>query len=104
MLYATGGWAFGEISGFSAAKSSGESMYGGWTVGAGIETRFAPQWSLKLEYLYTDLGDKDLYQASVPGFPEKVAYKVNSLRVGINYHFQPYVAPVPIVTKGPPLK
>ncbi len=106
MLYATGGWAFGEVSGYSTAKSSGDAMYTGWTVGVGLEKRIAPQWSMKLEYLYTDLGDKDLYQAAVPGFPETVAYKVNTVRIGINYSFAPSVvaAPAPIVTKGPPLK
>lgn len=104
MLYATGGWAFGEVSGFSAAKSSGDAMYSGWTVGAGLEKRFLPQWSLKLEYLYTDLGNKELYQANVPGFPEHVAYKLNSLRVGISYYFTPDVAPAPMITKGPALK
>ena len=40
-----------------------------------------------------DLGDRDLYQANVPGFPENVAVRANILRVGINYSFQPYVAP-----------
>lgn len=106
MLYATGGWAFGEVSGYSTAKSSGQAMYTGWTVGAGLEKRFAPQWSMKFEYLYTDLGSKELYQATVPGFPENVAYTMNTLRVGINYSFQPYVAaaPAPMITKGPPLK
>lgn len=104
MLYATGGWAFGEVSGFSTAKLSGDAMYNGWTVGAGLERRFAPQWSMKLEYLYTDLGNKDLYEAAVPGFPENVAYKVNTVRFGITYNFQPYAAPSPIITKGPPLK
>ena len=106
MMYATGGWAFGEVSGFSSAKLSGDAMYSGWTVGAGIETRFAPQWSMKLEYLYTDLGNTDLYQATVPGFPENVAYKASTLRIGINYSFEPYSAPAPapIITKGRPLK
>lgn len=104
MLYATGGWAFGEVSGYSAAKSSGEAMYSGWTVGAGFEKRFLPQWSLKLEYLYTDLGNKDLYEANVPGFPENVSYKLSSLRLGISYYFTPDIVPAPVIAKGPPLK
>jgi len=59
-----------------------------------------------LNILYTDLGNNDLYQATVPGFPENVAYKVSTLRIGINYSFAPYVAaaPAPMITKGPPLK
>lgn len=105
MLYGTGGWAFGEVSGFSSAKSSGNAMYSGWTIGAGIEKHFAPQWSMKFEYLYSDLGDRDLYQANVPGFPENVAIKVNTVRLGINYSFQPHIAPAaPMVTKSRPLK
>jgi outer membrane immunogenic protein len=104
MLYATGGWAFGRVSAYDILKSSGDAMYSGWTLGGGFEKRFAPQWSLKLEYLYTDLGGKDLFQASVPGFPEHVSYKLNTVRIGINYYFEPVSAPAPIITKGPPLK
>lgn len=106
MIYGTGGWAFGRISGFDVAKSSGDAMYSGWTIGAGLEKRFAPQWSFKLEYLYTDLGGRDLYQASVPGFPEHVSYTVSTLRVGINYFFEPVsaVVPAPVIAKGRALK
>jgi hypothetical protein len=61
---------------------------------------------MKLEYLYTDLGNTDLYQATVPGFPENVAYKVSTLRIGINCSFEPSAAPAhaPIISKGRPLK
>jgi outer membrane immunogenic protein len=106
MVYGTGGWAFGRVSGFDVLKGSGDAMYSGWTLGGGFEKRFAPQWSLKLEYLYTDLGGKDLFQASVPGFPEHVTYKLNTIRVGINYSFaaEAVPAPAPIITKGRPLK
>jgi len=104
LVYATGGWAFGRVSGFDVVKSSGDAMYNGWTVGGGVEKRFAPQWSLKLEYLYTDLGSKDLFQAQVPGYPEHVSYKLNTLRIGINYFFEPAASPRPIITKGPSLK
>lgn len=104
LLYATGGWAFGRVSGYDVLKTSGDSMYSGWTAGAGIEKRFAPQWSMKLEYLYTDLGSKDLFQANVPGYPERVSYQLNTLRIGINYHFEPETSPRPIITKGPSLK
>lgn len=104
MLYATGGFAYGRISGFDITKSAGQEMYSGWTMGAGIEKRFAPQWSLKLEYLYTDLGSKELFQAPVPGFPEHVAFKLSTLRLGISYFFEPAVAPAPMIVKGPSLK
>ncbi len=105
LVYGTGGWAFGKVSGFDVRKSSGADIYNGWTIGGGIEKRFAPQWSLKLEYLYTDLGGNDLFQHPVPGYPEHVSYKLNSLRLGISYYFEPAAAaPAPIVTKGRSLK
>lgn len=65
LLYATGGLAYGRVT------HSGQFHYAtpvdyivndtatqvGWTVGAGLEYMFAPQWSLKGEYLYYDLGN-----------------------------------------------
>ena len=35
---------------------TGELVNSAWTVGAGVEFAFAPQWSAKIEYLYVDLG------------------------------------------------
>ncbi|WP_163202615.1 outer membrane protein, partial [Citrobacter koseri] len=34
----------------------------GWTVGAGVEYAVAPQWSVRAEYLYYDLGSKSVFQ------------------------------------------
>ena len=71
LLYATGGAAYGGVrSNVSIAQaivpfvdltntfSTGPLSSGrvGWTAGAGIEWMFLPNWSLKAEYLYYDLG------------------------------------------------
>lgn len=31
----------------------------GWTAGGGAEWAFSPNWSAKLEYLYSDIGASD---------------------------------------------
>jgi outer membrane immunogenic protein len=73
LWFATGGLAYGENkigSAFvwaacsppsgtqpgTANQTSNTSV--GWTVGAGLEWKFAPSWSVKAEYLYVDLGSQ----------------------------------------------
>ena len=68
LLYVTGGLAYGSLqtevalSGFTAtgipvtAIGSRSSDKFGWTIGGGIESMFAANWSAKIEYLYMDLG------------------------------------------------
>jgi outer membrane immunogenic protein len=72
LVYGTGGLAVGQTKVGSsvvapAAASPPESeprtnitssnTSAGWTAGAGVEWMFAPQWSVKAEYLYVDLGN-----------------------------------------------
>jgi outer membrane immunogenic protein len=80
LVYATGGLAFGEVSGsfgYSAmitypvgagttATSGGMSWSDtrvGWTAGGGVETEVAPGWKVRAEYRYTDLG---IYSKNIP--------------------------------------
>jgi outer membrane immunogenic protein len=87
LLYATGGLAVGDVHGWDAlTPASGSSFEAGWTVGAGVEFAFAPQWTAKFEYLYADLGKKQLFNI-VPTVPETVSFTTNILRAGINYKF-----------------
>jgi len=68
IVYGTGGVAFGNsnlpttavatvagIPGFFTT-ANGNNMRVGYAVGAGLEYAFAPNWSVKAEYLFTDLG------------------------------------------------
>jgi outer membrane immunogenic protein len=87
LVYLTGGFAYGDVHAWdSLTPSSGSKTYTGWTVGAGIEWALQGNWSAKLEYLYVDLGKKDLFEAA-PGFPETVSAKLNVVRFGLNYKF-----------------
>ena len=72
LVYATGGFAYGGVSGntaIAATESLGNPPYPtvsggagfsgtrtGWTAGGGIEWMFAPHWIVRAEYLHYDLG------------------------------------------------
>jgi len=98
--YITGGLAVGEVQAWDAlTPASGSAFRAGWTIGAGIETAFAQNWTLKLEYLYMDLGSAQLFNI-VPGVPETVSFKANLIRLGIDYHFWGPEPPKPLVAKN----
>lgn len=108
LFYATGGLAVGELYGWDAlTPASGHDWRAGWTVGAGVETAFAPHWTAKLEYLYVDLGNAQIFNVA-PGVPESLSFTSNIVRAGVNYRFgdpaaiaRPY-ATAPYV-KAPPM-
>jgi outer membrane immunogenic protein len=107
MVYGTGGFAFGEVdtdaassatflttingvpistvSRNSAAASS--VTKGGWTAGGGTEWAIAGAWSVKLEYLYVDLGHVTASTRLVPPFTTTSHVTDNIVRVGLNYRF-----------------
>ncbi|WP_295849376.1 outer membrane beta-barrel protein [Tardiphaga sp.] len=58
LLYVTGGLAYGEVSSNIAVPAvAWSATKAGWTVGAGGEYAIDNHWSVKLEYLYMDLGN-----------------------------------------------
>ncbi|MBR0693498.1 outer membrane protein [Bradyrhizobium lablabi] len=84
LLYGTGGfaWIDNKISGSALGVTVSEShTHTGWTAGAGIEAFFAPQWSIKGEYLYRSLGSEDYF-----GVPSGTL-NLHSGQIGVNYHF-----------------
>jgi outer membrane immunogenic protein len=70
LAYATGGFAYGDASSknslgtsvsncfceLSPAGEAGSSKRAGWTIGGGLEWMFAPNFTVKGEYLYYDFG------------------------------------------------
>jgi outer membrane immunogenic protein len=106
LLYATGGLAYGQTrTSFTTtdvpfgciaaaticANGSSSSVRAGWTVGAGTEAMLGSNWSVKLEYLYVDLGRRsvDIPASTVPAivFTTSTAFREQVVRVGLNYHF-----------------
>lgn len=59
LIYATAGWAWADydlnVAGFGTSET-----FSGYQVGAGTELKFADPWTLRLEYIYTDLGSETL--------------------------------------------
>jgi outer membrane immunogenic protein len=97
------------------ASGSFSDTRSGWTLGGGIETALAGNWSAKLEYLYVGLGDITNVFAfpNPPGatFFETVHSQVHDhiVRVGLNYRFSggvaaapTYAAPGAPIYKAPP--
>jgi outer membrane immunogenic protein len=100
MVYGTAGAAFADlrIHEFDSTAAVGSAafigatethQYAGWTVGAGAEWGFAPNWSAKVEYLYMDLGRQDFFANTVTGCCTFQSTRLtdNVVRAGINYRF-----------------
>jgi outer membrane immunogenic protein len=87
--YVTGGLAVGEVQAWDARRpASGSDFRTGWTVGGGVEVGITPNWTFKVEYLYVDLGSKQMFNILInPTVPETVSFTANILRVGVNYRF-----------------
>ena len=93
LIYATGGFAYGNayyntyypVAGlpiYYGNSSSGMKI--GWTVGGGVEWAIANNWSIKAEYLYTDIRrNSGNYGAA---FWNQSAQN-HLVRLGVNYHF-----------------
>jgi len=104
LLYITGGLAYGYVSSnttvnyhyFAILSGSSSEMQVGWTVGAGGEYAFTNNWSVKLEYLYVDLGSMSYtFNSGAVGTPgptfDTITTAINTtqnvIRVGLNYKF-----------------
>jgi len=98
LAYATGGLAIGDVHGWDALfGTSGSSVEVGWTVGGGLEAKLTPNWSVKVEYLHVDLGNRGIFTA-IPPNTEYVSARAEIVRAGVNYHFS-WVAPPPVIAK-----
>jgi outer membrane immunogenic protein len=82
MPYVTGGGAFGDVKANIPGLGSQSDTRTGWTVGGGAEYAFAPNWTVKAEYLYVDLGK---FTCNVCG--ANVKFNENIVRAGLNYKF-----------------
>jgi high affinity Mn2+ porin len=77
-------------------------LSGGWAAGAGAEVPFAPHWTARFQYLFTDYGTQTT-QFSAGAQPVSSDFMVHELSLGLNYQFNaPDAAARPIVvTKAP---
>jgi high affinity Mn2+ porin len=86
MFYATGGLAFtGERYLNTPAIGNDEKLLRmrlGWAAGGGVEYAFAPHWSLRLEYLYSQFQNASVQFDS--GATHASTLNFQALRVGLN--------------------
>ena len=99
LLYVTGGLAYGHVSsstslfaGGTSISASSSEMQVGWAVGTGGEYALTNNWSVKLEYLYVDLGSMSYPVVGGTGnsgstVTTTVNTAQNVIRVGLNYKF-----------------
>lgn len=95
LLYFTGGFAFADVShsvtatgGGSTVSMSSDDIETGYTLGGGLEWAFTPNWSLKTEYLYVDLGDQTLSGSGPAGtYTSRTETDFHTARIGLNYKF-----------------
>jgi outer membrane immunogenic protein len=126
LVYGTGGLAYGQTKSSTSSTQIVESdpalpnhysSFGsfsnsrvGWTAGGGAEWLFAPNWSVKAEYLYYDLGSVTYGLSPLQNFNSagtlftsgapvsRTRFTGNIVRAGLNYHFT-FPPPPPIVSK-----
>ena len=65
----------------------------GYTVGAGVEYMFAPNWSAKAEYQYYNFGDTRFVAPAVLAPFGTFHNDEHTLKFGVNYRFN-FAAPV----------
>lgn len=88
--YVTAGAAYGHVNASTfdrvdETRVGGSDTRFGWAAGAGLEYAFTDQLTGKVEYMYTDLGKRDvtLHSDNVA----QVRWTANSIRIGLNYKF-----------------
>ena len=84
--YLTGGLAMGDIKATNSALATANKTKLGYALGGGLEYAMLANWSVKLEYLYVDLGTFDCGIAC-GAVPDNVSFKANVVRGGLNYRF-----------------
>jgi outer membrane immunogenic protein len=94
LLYAKGGYAWRNndninvaVAGVAAPFTVDHDRRDGWTVGAGLEYMFAPNWSIKGEYQYYNFGDTTFLVGPAPIVGAKFRDDEHTVKLGINYRF-----------------
>jgi outer membrane immunogenic protein len=107
LLYATGGFAYGDVHrsvdifagsevGATFARNRTDV---GFAVGGGIEYKFTPAWSVKVEYQLIDLGSEELMGTApaaggISTYTNGLDETYHTARVGVNYQFVPAYEPL----------
>jgi outer membrane immunogenic protein len=97
LIYATGGLAYGGLHKsfqYDDESYNYDKTTTGYAVGAGLEYKLTPSWSVKAEYLYLNFGKNDLCGSD--GCYADTGYRIvrdddyHTLRLGMNYSLNWY--------------
>lgn len=120
LIYATGGAAFagihntytdqtGFFTGLAGASEEVSKTRSGWTVGGGIAYALTNNWSVRVEYRYSDFGHYTDYPLTSFVQPVPIAFgggilavrhhlTENQVQAGLTYKFDTFT-PAPVVAK-----
>jgi len=94
LFYGKGGFAWRDnnnfavtVAGVPAAFTTSGSNKDGYTVGAGLEYLFAPNWSAKAEYQYYNFGNTTFTAGPAPIVGARFRDDEHNVKLGVNYRF-----------------
>jgi len=94
LLYAKGGYAFkngdqiaASVGGVPVAFTTDGGHRDGYTVGAGLEYMFAPNWSAKIEYQYYNFGSGTFLTGPADIAGTHFTDDEQTVKAGLNYRF-----------------
>ena len=94
LLYAKGGYAWRNNDNINVATAGTPAVFttngnrrDGYTVGAGLEYMFTPNWSVKGEYQYYNFGSTTFTSGPAPVVNTRFQNDEHTVKVGINYRF-----------------
>jgi len=94
LFYAKGGaaWAHDQLAvtfnPTGQTVATADNTLWGWTVGAGVEYAFAPNWSAKVEYDYLNFGSQSAtFSAPAAPFNFDLGQHIDVVKAGVNCKF-----------------
>jgi outer membrane immunogenic protein len=98
LFYFTGGFAYGNVNNSFTDLATNvvfrtNAVQTGYVFGGGAEYKLNPAWSLKAEYQHINLGHENATAAG-GGYVTTADTKLDTVRAGINYHFNTSYAPL----------
>ena len=93
LVYVKGGYAFSDnnesvrLGGAPVAFATNGDHHNGYTIGAGLEYMFAPNWSANVEYQYYNFGSATFTAPAALVPTGSFTTDDHVVRAGINYHF-----------------
>jgi outer membrane immunogenic protein len=94
LLYGKGGYAWRDnnnigvsIAGAPQPFATSGNRKDGYTVGAGLEYMFAPNWSAKAEYQYYNFGNTTIAAGPADVVGARFRDDEHTVKVGLNYRF-----------------